>query len=138
MNETYVTVPSEPTDEMIDAGLKATKGYLRLNGSQLTQNREKMRLRFKAMCAVAPPVDVEVVVPHAEFSFPQAEDSERAWVSMGLLFEQVQEDLGIETAISVLLSRLTREMRRHLGIEGGAEVLRSMAATMAQAAKYDR
>ena len=48
---TFTVVPAEPTDAMIDAGLQATNAYLTLPGSQMTQNREKMRLRYKAMLA---------------------------------------------------------------------------------------
>lgn len=43
------TVPIEPTNEMIDAGLRATASFLDIEGSQLTVNREKMRRRYKAM-----------------------------------------------------------------------------------------
>jgi len=128
--DSYITVPIEPTAAMIDAGLGVSKGN--------RHTREKMRLRYKAMCAVAPPVEVEVVVPHHEFRFPHSEASEHAWVSMGTLFESAREDLGEETAFSVLLSRLTREMRRYIGSEAAAEVLRGMAATMGQAARYDQ
>ena len=46
-------IPREPTETMIDAGLSATNGWLRIGGSAATVNREKMRIRYKAMIGVA-------------------------------------------------------------------------------------
>lgn len=51
---TFVCTPDDPTETMIDAGLRVTMGYLSLPGSQLTQNRTKMRLRYQAMLAARP------------------------------------------------------------------------------------
>ena len=51
MMDDLVTVPKEPTDEMVDAALRATAAYLDIKGSQLTVNREKMRIRWRAMVA---------------------------------------------------------------------------------------
>lgn len=48
----YVLVPIEPTEEMISRGLAVTNSFLNIKGSQLTVNREKMRLRYKAMIGV--------------------------------------------------------------------------------------
>jgi hypothetical protein len=45
----YVIVPSEPTEDMITAGLVPTVSWQDIKGSRLTVNREKMRLRYKAM-----------------------------------------------------------------------------------------
>lgn len=50
----WTVVPTEPTDEMVDAGLRATAAFLDIPGSALTVNREKMRRRFRAMVAAAP------------------------------------------------------------------------------------
>lgn len=47
----FVRAPTEPTFEMIEAGLGATGAWLNIPGSQLTVNREKMRLRYQAMLA---------------------------------------------------------------------------------------
>lgn len=47
--EGLVVVPREPTEKMINAALAATSAWLDIPGSQLTVNREKMRLRYKAM-----------------------------------------------------------------------------------------
>lgn len=47
----YVFVPLEPTDEMIAAALAATSMHLDIVGSQLAVNREKMRVRYRAMVA---------------------------------------------------------------------------------------
>ena len=46
-------MPREATDEMIDAALAATATWLDIKGSALTVNREKMRLRYRAMVRVA-------------------------------------------------------------------------------------
>lgn len=47
--EGLVIVPREPTDEMITAGLIPTAAWRDIQGSALTVNREKMRLRYRAM-----------------------------------------------------------------------------------------
>jgi hypothetical protein len=64
MRSDLVIVPKEPTEEMIDAALRATAAHLDIKGSQLTVNREKMRIRWRAMIAafVASPDEVNVVV----------------------------------------------------------------------------
>ena len=54
---TLRTVPVEPTDEMVDAGLRSTAAFLDIKGSQLTVNREKMRRRYKAMLEASPAGD---------------------------------------------------------------------------------
>ena len=48
-----VIVPKEPTEEMITAGLIPTAAWQDIRGTQLTVNREKMRLRYMAMVAAA-------------------------------------------------------------------------------------
>lgn len=49
----YISVPLEPTEAMIDAGLSATAAWLGIEGSALTVNREKMKLRYRAMVMAA-------------------------------------------------------------------------------------
>lgn len=49
----YAIVPKEPNDEMVDAALRSTAVHLDIPGSQLTVNREKMRVRWRAMLGVA-------------------------------------------------------------------------------------
>lgn len=51
----WVLVPREPTEDMIDAGLRATAVHLDIQGSGLTVNREKMRRRYAGMLAAVPP-----------------------------------------------------------------------------------
>ena len=46
-----VQLPDEPTEDMIDAALRSTAMRLTLSGSALTQNREKVRIRYRAMVA---------------------------------------------------------------------------------------
>lgn len=50
----YATVPMEPTEEMVTAGIASTAAWLELKGSQMTVNREKMRRRYRAMVLAAP------------------------------------------------------------------------------------
>ena len=47
-------VPEEPTDEMINAALLSIAAHLNIPGSKLTVNREKMRIRYKAMLNKSP------------------------------------------------------------------------------------
>ena len=42
-------IPREPTEAMVDAAHHSTSGYLNLPGSQMTVNREKHRIRWRAM-----------------------------------------------------------------------------------------
>jgi len=53
MSEPSVLVPAEPTDEMVEAGLRSTAAHLNIPGSGLTVAREKMRIRYRAMVAAA-------------------------------------------------------------------------------------
>lgn len=52
-----VMAPREPTDAMVDAGLRATSVWLNIAGSQLTVNREKMKIRYRAMLAARHEID---------------------------------------------------------------------------------
>lgn len=45
----YKRIDREPTDKMIEAALASTAAFKSIEGSQLTVNREKMRIRFRAM-----------------------------------------------------------------------------------------
>jgi hypothetical protein len=53
----HVIVPRKPTEEMIEAGRAATVARLSIPGSALTVAREKMRRRYTAMIAAAPPLE---------------------------------------------------------------------------------
>lgn len=50
----FKLVPIEPTDEMIEAAMISTSSWKGIQGSALTVNREKARLRYKAMIDAAP------------------------------------------------------------------------------------
>lgn len=52
--EGWQLVPKKPTDAMVEAALQATSMWLRIQGSQLTVNREKAARRYRAMLACAP------------------------------------------------------------------------------------
>jgi hypothetical protein len=79
---------------------------------------------------------VEVSVPDAEFRLPPA--ATEMWDAMGELISISQSTLGNDMAFSVLLSRLTRELRRLHGTDAATDVLRGLMATMTEAAQYDR
>lgn len=49
--KTTISMPPQPTERMIDAALQSTAAYLNIAGSALTVNREKMRIRYRAMVA---------------------------------------------------------------------------------------
>ena len=131
-----VLVPTEPTKAMIDAGLRTTMPRLSLPGSQMTQNREKMRLRYKAMIQEGANV-VEVKVPDAEFRVTDPK-AQAARDFMGSIIFGMQADLGHDLTFSILLSCLTREMRRAYGTDAAKEVLQGFLETMDTAAQYDR
>jgi hypothetical protein len=49
--EGWVLVPVEPTDEMVAKAISSTSSHLDLPGSKLMVNREKARIRYRAMIA---------------------------------------------------------------------------------------
>jgi hypothetical protein len=53
----YKIVPAEPTDDMVEHALLTTKiGWLDIAGSKLTVNREKTKIRYRAMLKNAPKI----------------------------------------------------------------------------------
>jgi len=60
------------------------------------------------------------------------------WLKLGTLIGVARQHLDVERLHGVLLSRLTRELRRDLGVEGAREVLQGYIDTMEQAGKGDR
>lgn len=46
-----ILAPREPTEDMVSAALRATNVWLNIPGTALTVNREKMRIRYRAMLA---------------------------------------------------------------------------------------
>lgn len=92
-------VPKEPTDVMVNKALSSTAVWHDIPGSRLTVNREKMRIRWRAMLAAVPlpahsqegwqtidkaPTDGTFVLTtdgknrHIE-SFPTVPEDERLW-----------------------------------------------------------
>lgn len=53
--EGWRLVPVEPTPEMVAASLTVTATWRDISGTALTVNREKMRLRWRAILGAAPP-----------------------------------------------------------------------------------
>lgn len=50
-NPAVVILPRDLSDEMVDAALRSTAAFLDIKGSALTVNREKMRIRYRALIA---------------------------------------------------------------------------------------
>jgi len=65
-------------------------------------------------------------------------DMTALWEEVGALFEVAKQRLGFDVAISVILSRVTRELRREHGVDGAKETLRQYIETMAKASEGDR
>lgn len=90
----------EPSEAMIDAAIASTAVRLTLPGSALTVNREKMRIRYRAMFdrALASPID-PTPSPHLD------EDSMQEIVAFkardGQLFETRQHCLAHEARLDL-------------------------------------
>jgi len=78
---------------------------------------------------------VTVVVPDKDY---HAGDEVRPyWEGTAGWYRVVRNALGDDMAFSVILSRMARELRREVGIEGAGAVFRQFAETMDEAAKAD-
>jgi len=80
--------------------------------------------------------DAQVVVPPAEYAADY--DMQVLWRKMGVLIEVAQERMAFDMVASVILSRVTREMRRVHGVETTRKALELLAASMDEVAKHDR
>jgi len=78
----------------------------------------------------------EVYIPDDEYKADT--DLRVFWLKLGTLIGVARQQLDVERLHGVLLSRLTRELRRDLGVEGAREVLQGYIDTMDEAAKGDR
>jgi hypothetical protein len=79
---------------------------------------------------------IEVFAPAADFSSDA--DMTVLWHKIGVLIQVGIEHIGPSRTYSVLLSRVTREMRRELGTDGARAALQGFVDTMGQAAAGDR
>lgn len=77
----------------------------------------------------------EVVVPPREYAVDAA--MRALWIKSGLMIDDAREGLAFEAVVSVLLSRLTREMRRSYGTAYAKQVLQRFVETMEQSARND-
>lgn len=79
------------------------------------------------MTVTIPPLDYRVTDPmhHA------------AWDMLGVLIGTCRQQLGDDAAFSVILSRVTRELRRAVGPDEAAAILHGLADTQHEAAKAD-
>lgn len=80
-------------------------------------------------------MDIEVYVPDAEFRV--GDQVKSYWLGSGGWFSAMKRGLGVQMALSLMLSRATTELRREVGIEGAKQVLRRYIETMDEAAKGD-
>jgi hypothetical protein len=79
------------------------------------------------MPVIIPPLDYRVTDP-----------LQRAlWDTLGAIIKTAREGLGDDVAFSVVLSRVTRELRRGVGPDETADILRGLADTQHEAAKAD-
>jgi hypothetical protein len=78
---------------------------------------------------------VIVLVPGLTFRMSGAESA--LWLAFGQQFRQAVAIVGEETALSIMLSRATCELRRSVGVEAAKKVCEGLAASMDAAAKND-
>jgi hypothetical protein len=83
----------------------------------------RARAVAEAMSSEAP--KVRVIVPPASFRV-SAMDAV-FWDMLGELFTTMKKRVGTESALTLIGSRFSRELRRELGVEGAQEVLRQYA-----------
>lgn len=60
------------------------------------------------------------------------------WIRTGAVIDGTRESMAFEAVVSVMLSRLTREMRRAYGTEHAKFVLQRFVDTMEDLAENDR
>jgi hypothetical protein len=65
------------------------------------------------------------------------DDEKAIWSAYGQIHQAAVILLGPGMAFSVLLSRVSRELRREFDIEAAKQTLRDLADTMDEVAKYD-
>jgi hypothetical protein len=85
-----------------------------------------------------PKKDPKVVVrtPSTE-EFQMAGRSAEIYQLSQILLREAMSELGNEMGMSVVLSGITRELRRHFSADMAEDILRGLASTMKDAAKYD-
>lgn len=81
-------------------------------------------------------------MPHISVSVPTEDTplppgARELWKASEQMIAAACVELGDDMAFSVILSRVTRELRRRLGVDGAAQVLRQLADTMPDVAKFD-
>jgi hypothetical protein len=60
------------------------------------------------------------------------------WLGTGGWISAIRRELGDDMAFSIVLSRVSRDLRRTVGIEDAKRIFHEMAATMEEAAEGDR
>jgi hypothetical protein len=81
------------------------------------------------------PTQVTVAVADPDFRIPP--EALPYWEVTGLLITNTRVTLGNEMAFSIMLSRITRELRRAYGLQCAIETLRRFLDTMDEASRYD-
>lgn len=80
---------------------------------------------------------MKVTVVVADKDYSAGDEVRTYWEGTGGWYHAVRNALGTDMAFSVILSRMARELRREVGIEGAGAVLRQFAETMDEAAEAD-
>jgi hypothetical protein len=79
------------------------------------------------MSVRVPPLDYRITDPAQR----------AAWDLLGVLITTARAQMGDDAAFSVILSRVTRELRRVVGPDEAAAILNGLADTQHEAAKAD-
>lgn len=79
-------------------------------------------------------ISVEVPPPDYRTSSPETE----LWDSIGGLIALARHAVGDDMAFSIVLSRVSRELRRVAGTTNAKTIFQGMADTMEEAAENDR
>lgn len=73
----------------------------------------------------------------ADLDFRANEEMAACWHGTGGWFVLMQRQIGKEMAYSIMLSRISRELRRDYGLDEAKKVLRDVADTMDQVSEAD-
>lgn len=81
-------------------------------------------------------MDIKIKVPDAQYRMTVAEST--TWDRVGRTVNTLAAMYPRQQVLGAALSRITRELRRELGVEASTKILQEFAASNAEAAKHDR
>lgn len=123
--------------------LDVSKDTIRLHtGEMSAQEMRSVRavLRWKKAeierLIMPPRENKTVTVPSPDFRVDDPK-AQFLWYSLRITIDQARAEFGNDMAFSIILSRVSRELRRCVGIEDAAEIFHGLAATQAEAAQAD-